>query len=84
MKRNASELRRLIFLKRKSIDDEEVWHLLEKARITFRAFNPCPHTVHGISSNLPIGGNASHQFTTEHPKRGSLLEEQLNPDRYPL
>ena len=37
MKRNASELRRLIFLKRKSIDDEEVWHLLEKARTTFRA-----------------------------------------------
>ena len=42
MKRNASELRRLIFLKRKSIDDEEVRHLLEKARTTFRAFNPCP------------------------------------------
>ena len=41
--------------------------------------------MHGISSNLPIGGNASHlrQFTTEHPKRGSLLEEQLSPDRYP-
>ena len=41
MKRNA-ELRRLIFLKRKSIDGEEVWHLLEKARTTFRAFNSCP------------------------------------------
>ena len=71
MKRNASELRRLIFLKRKSIDDEEVRHLLEKARTTFRAFNPCPHTVHGISSNLPNGGNASHlrQFTTESTPR---------------
>ena len=71
MKRNASELRRLIFLKRKSIDDEEVWHLREKARITFGLSIHAPHTVHGISSNLPIGGNASHlrQFITDSTPR---------------
>ena len=76
MKRHTSGLCRLIFLKRKSIDDEEVRHLLEKARTTFQR-EAALLTIESAGGKLELiywaapGGEYSGINIGEFPDAGS-------------